>query len=81
MCDGTEAFSVPPYLEAEEWQTGEIMAGIADVEGGKLVSHDRVAKWLRSWGKSTEGKAPLVTERNLELLAVFHGRQKWREKL
>lgn len=52
------AEAITAYVEAEEWQTGEILAGIADVEAGKVVSHDRVAKWLRSWGKPAEGKAP-----------------------
>ncbi len=52
------AEAITAYVEAEEWQMGEILAGIADVEAGKVVSHDRVAKWLHSWGKPSEGKAP-----------------------
>jgi RHH-type rel operon transcriptional repressor/antitoxin RelB len=52
------AEAITAYVEAEEWQMGEILAGIADVETRKVVSHDRVATWLRSWGKPSEGKAP-----------------------
>ncbi len=52
------AEAITAYVEAEEWQMGEILAGIVDVEAGNVVSHDRVAKWLRSWGKPSEGKAP-----------------------
>jgi RHH-type rel operon transcriptional repressor/antitoxin RelB len=52
------AEAITAYVEAEEWQMEEILAGIADVEAGKVVSHDRVAKWLRSWGKPSEGKPP-----------------------
>ncbi len=52
------AEAITAYVETEEWQTGEILAGIADTEAGKVVSHDRAAKWLRSWGKPSEGKAP-----------------------
>lgn len=52
------AEAVTAYVEAEEWQLGEIQAGIDDVDKGRVVSHERVAKWLRSWGKSGEGKAP-----------------------
>ena len=52
------AEAITAYVEAEEWQTGEILAGIADADAGRVVSHDRVAKWLRSWGKPSEGKAP-----------------------
>ncbi len=52
------AEAITAYVEAEEWQMGEILAGIADAEAGKVVSHDRVAKWLRTWGQPSEGKAP-----------------------
>ena len=44
--------------EAEERLMGEILAGIADTDAGIVVSQERVAKWLRSWGKPSEGKAP-----------------------
>jgi RHH-type transcriptional regulator, rel operon repressor / antitoxin RelB len=46
------AKAITAYVEAEEWQTGEIMAGMADADAGRVVSHDRVAKWLRSWGEA-----------------------------
>ena len=52
------AEAIAAYIEAEEWQTGEILAGIADADAGRVVSHDRVVKWLRSWGKPSEGKPP-----------------------
>ena len=52
------AEAITAYVEMEEWQMGEIVVGIADVDERKVVSHDRVAKWLRSWGKPSEGKAP-----------------------
>jgi predicted transcriptional regulator len=52
------AEAITAYVEAEEWQMGETLAGIAEAETGRVVSHERVATWLRSWGKPTEGKAP-----------------------
>jgi predicted transcriptional regulator len=52
------AEAITAYVEIEEWQTGEILTGIADAKAGKVVGHDRVATWLRSWGKPSEGKAP-----------------------
>jgi predicted transcriptional regulator len=52
------AEAITAYVEMEEWQMGETVAGIADAEVRKVVSHDRVATWLRSWGKPSEGKAP-----------------------
>ena len=30
----------------------------ADVAAGRVVPHERVAAWLRSWGKSNERPAP-----------------------
>ena len=46
------------YVEAEEWQLGEIRASLADLDEGRTVSHDKVSKWLKSWGKPSEGKPP-----------------------
>jgi RHH-type transcriptional regulator, rel operon repressor / antitoxin RelB len=52
------AEAIAAYVEAEEWQLGEIQAGIADLESGQVVSHEKVVKWLRSWGTPGETKAP-----------------------
>ena len=52
------AEAITAYVEAEEWQMGEVLAGIADADAGRVVSHDRVVKWLKSWGKPGEGKPP-----------------------
>jgi predicted transcriptional regulator len=52
------AEAIAAYVDAEEWQLGEIQAGLADLDEGKTVSHDRVAKWLGSWGKRSEHKPP-----------------------
>lgn len=52
------AEAIGRYIEAEEWQLGEIEAGLADVSDGRIVSHEKVSKWLKSWGTSSEGKAP-----------------------
>jgi RHH-type transcriptional regulator, rel operon repressor / antitoxin RelB len=52
------AEAIAAYVEAENWQLAEIEAGIEDLDQGRVVSHEKVAKWLRSWGKPTEGKPP-----------------------
>ena len=52
------AEAIAAYVESEEWQLGELQAGIAELESGKGVSHKKVSKWLKSWGKSDETKAP-----------------------
>jgi len=52
------AEAIAAYVEAEEWQLGEIQAGLKDLEAGRTVSHERVSRWLRSWGKPGETDAP-----------------------
>jgi len=52
------AEAIAVYVEAEEWQLGELHVGIAELESGQEVSHDKVSKWLGSWGKQRETKAP-----------------------
>lgn len=52
------AEAIAAYVQAEEWQLGEIREGLKELESGQTVSHEKVSKWLRAWGKPTEGKAP-----------------------
>ena len=48
------AEAIAQYVEAEEWQLGEIRAGLADLDEGRTVNHEKVSHWLKSWGKSSE---------------------------
>ena len=52
------AEAIAAYLESEEWQIGELQSGIEELDAGQEVSHEKVSKWLKSWGKSGETKAP-----------------------
>jgi RHH-type rel operon transcriptional repressor/antitoxin RelB len=52
------AEAIAAYVESEAWQTGELQAGIADLDSGDVVRHDKVSKWLKSWGRPGEIKAP-----------------------
>jgi len=52
------AEAIAAYVESEEWQLGEIQAGITELESGQEVSHEKIAKWLRSWGSKAETKPP-----------------------
>jgi len=52
------AEAIAAFVESEEWQFGELQAGIADLESGQGVSHENATKWLKSWGKAGETKAP-----------------------
>jgi predicted transcriptional regulator len=52
------AEAIAAYVKSEEWQLGELQAGIAELESGQEVSHEKVSKWLQSWGKTRAAKAP-----------------------
>jgi predicted transcriptional regulator len=52
------AEAIAAYIESEEWQLGEIQAGLADLDSGQSVSHEKVSTWLKSWGKRGETRAP-----------------------
>ena len=52
----TEALANRP--SPRDWQLEEIREGIKELDSGQTVSHETVSKWLRSWGKPGEGKAP-----------------------
>ena len=52
------AEAITAYVEAEEWQLREIQTGLDELDAGEAVSHEMVSKWLRSWGKQGETKAP-----------------------
>jgi predicted transcriptional regulator len=45
-------------VDVEKWRLGDIQQGVADLESGKRVSHDRITKWLNMWGRRGETKAP-----------------------
>jgi predicted transcriptional regulator len=49
---------IAAYVQAEEWQLGEIQQGFKELDAGQAVSHERVSTWLRCWGTPGEGKAP-----------------------
>lgn len=52
------AEAIAAYVESEEWQLAEIQAGMAGLDSGEELSHEKVSKWLSSWGKRGETKAP-----------------------
>ena len=52
------AEAIAAFVQAEEWQLGEIQRGLQELDAGQAVSHERVSTWLRTWGKPGEGKAP-----------------------
>jgi RHH-type rel operon transcriptional repressor/antitoxin RelB len=54
------AEAIAAYVEGETWQLDEIQAGLQELDKGRAVAHKDVSKWLRSWGRKPERKAPRV---------------------
>lgn len=52
------AEAITAFIETEEWQFGEIQAGIAELNTGKGIPHEKVSTWMKAWGKKAETKAP-----------------------
>ena len=52
------AEAIAAYVDSQEWQLGEVQAGIAELDREQAVSHEKVAKWLKTWGKPRETKVP-----------------------
>lgn len=50
--------AIQSYLEVVDWQMQAIEKGIADANAGRLVSHDKVERWLASWGTKDESEPP-----------------------
>lgn len=52
------AEAIASFVASEEWQLGEIQEAIKELDAGTGVGHEKVSKWLKSWGKSGETKVP-----------------------
>lgn len=50
--------AVAGYVDLHRWQLAHIEEGIADLDAGRIVSHDQVAAYLRSWGRRRRGRSP-----------------------
>jgi predicted transcriptional regulator len=46
-------------LDDRGWQLAEIRKGRKDERAGRIVSHSKTVRWLRSWGKKRELPPPL----------------------
>jgi RHH-type rel operon transcriptional repressor/antitoxin RelB len=52
------AHALEVYVEDQEWQLAITRKGVKDVREGRVVSHEKVTRWLRSWGKKRELPPP-----------------------
>lgn len=46
------------YVQEEERHLATIREGMKDAEEGRVVSHSKVARWMKSWGKKSELPPP-----------------------
>lgn len=44
--------------EIQAWQLAHIEEGLAQAKRGETVAHDKVKRWLASWGTKRETKPP-----------------------
>ena len=61
------AMRVKMMMEAGllEWQKEQVALSRADSKAGRVVAHERVVEWVRSWGTADE--LPKPTCKNAEL--------------
>jgi predicted transcriptional regulator len=46
------------YVEDQQWQMAEIEEGLRDAEEGRIIPHEKVERWLRSWGGKRKLRPP-----------------------
>jgi len=69
------AEAITRYVDAEDWQFGEIEAGLADLDAGRTIDHKKISDWLKSWGKARESKPSRRALRHLVALIKRPHRQ------
>jgi predicted transcriptional regulator len=50
--------AIKDFVAVQEWHLAAIDEGIRDADAGRVVPHEDVAAWVRSWGKPGELSAP-----------------------
>lgn len=46
------------HVDRESWERQQILQGLAELDAGEGVAHERVVEWLESWGTENELPAP-----------------------
>jgi RHH-type transcriptional regulator, rel operon repressor / antitoxin RelB len=46
------------YVEDQQWQLAEIEEGLRDAADGRVVPHEKVERWLKSWGSKRKLRPP-----------------------
>jgi len=51
--------AIKDFVAVQAWHLEAIDEGIRDADAGRIVTHDDVAAWVRSWGKPDELPMPV----------------------
>jgi len=51
--------AIKDFVAVQTWQMAAIDEGIRAADAGRVVAHDDVAAWLRSWGQPDELPMPV----------------------
>jgi predicted transcriptional regulator len=51
--------AVKDFVAVQAWHLAAIDEGIRDADAGRVVPHDDVAAWVRSWGQADELPMPV----------------------
>jgi len=46
------------YLDLQAWQVAQIKEGLADADAGRMIPHEEIVKWLKTWGSEEESEPP-----------------------
>jgi predicted transcriptional regulator len=50
--------AIKDFVAVQAWHLTAIEEGVRDADAGRVVSHDDVAAWVRSWGQPDELPMP-----------------------
>ena len=50
--------AVADFVSLQEWQLAAIEEGIRDADAGRVVAHEDVVAWVRSWSQPDELPMP-----------------------
>ena len=50
--------AIKDFVAVQAWHLAAIEEGVRDADAGRVVSHDDVAAWVRSWGQPDELPMP-----------------------
>ena len=51
--------AIKDFVALQAWHLAAIEEGVQDADAGRVVSHDDVAAWVRSWGQPDELPMPV----------------------